>query len=138
MVVPHSSSPRLPIAMPHYSRALHECNIIETLECEKSFTKLKEYMSRAPLLSTHEPSETLMIYLSVSFTAVSLVLIRQPTSAEHPVYYVSKALQDIVARYSDIKRLALALVVLEASNFFFISLFSKSYPPFVGGCFSPE
>ncbi|CAL8117166.1 unnamed protein product [Prunus armeniaca] len=38
-----------------------------------------------------------MIYLTVSATAVSSVLIRPKESAEHPVHYVSKALQDTEA-----------------------------------------
>ncbi|CAL8991177.1 unnamed protein product, partial [Prunus brigantina] len=38
---------------------------------------------RAPLLSTPEPGDTLMIYLSVSATAVSSVLIQTKEGAEH-------------------------------------------------------
>ncbi|KAI5323200.1 hypothetical protein L3X38_032272 [Prunus dulcis] len=40
------------------------------------------------------------------------MLIRPKESAEHPVHYVSKALQDAEVRYPDIKKLAFALVVL--------------------------
>ncbi|CAL8992900.1 unnamed protein product [Prunus brigantina] len=86
-------------------------SITWTAECDKAFNELKEYMSRAPLLSTHEPGDTLMIYLSISATAVSSVLIQTKESAEHPVHYVSKALQDAEARYPDIEKLAFALVV---------------------------
>ncbi|CAL9031802.1 unnamed protein product, partial [Prunus brigantina] len=86
-------------------------SITWTAECDKAFNELKEYMSRAPLLSTPEPGDTLMIYLSISATAVSSVLIQTKEGAEHPVHYVSKALQDAEARYSDIEKLAFALVV---------------------------
>ncbi|CAL9018618.1 unnamed protein product, partial [Prunus brigantina] len=86
-------------------------SITRTAECDKAFNELKEYMSRAPLLSTPEPGDTLMIYLSISTTAVSSVLIQTMEGAEHPVHYVSKALQDAEARYSDIEKLAFALVV---------------------------
>ncbi|CAL9018622.1 unnamed protein product, partial [Prunus brigantina] len=86
-------------------------SITWTAECDKAFNELKEYMSRAPLLSTPEPGDTLMIYLSISTTAVSSVLIQTMEGAEHPVHYVSKALQDAEARYSDIEKLAFALVV---------------------------
>ncbi|CAL9011062.1 unnamed protein product [Prunus brigantina] len=74
-------------------------SITWTAECDKAFSELKEYMSRAPLLSTPEPGDTLMIYLSVSATAVSAVLIQTKEGAEHPVHYVSKALQDAEVRY---------------------------------------
>ncbi|CAL8992712.1 unnamed protein product [Prunus brigantina] len=82
-----------------------------TAEGDKAFSELKEYMSRAPLLSTPEPGDILMIYLSISPTAVNSVLIWPKKSAEHPVHYVSKALQDAEVRYPDIEKLAFALVV---------------------------
>ncbi|KAI5313056.1 hypothetical protein L3X38_042230 [Prunus dulcis] len=86
-------------------------NITWTAECETAFSELKEYMGRAPLLSTPEHGDVLVIYLSVSASAVSSVLIRSKDNAEHPVHYVSKALQDAEVRYPDIEKLAFALVV---------------------------
>ncbi|CAL8174647.1 unnamed protein product [Prunus armeniaca] len=62
-------------------------SITWTAECDKAFNELKEYMSRAPLLSTPEPGDTLMIYLSISATA------------------------DAKVWYPDIEKLAFALVV---------------------------
>ncbi|KAM1773354.1 hypothetical protein ACFX12_042864 [Malus domestica] len=59
-----------------------------TEECAKAFRNLKEYMSKAPLLSKPEDS-----------------------GVERPVYYASKALQDAETRYSNIEKLALALVM---------------------------
>ncbi|CAL2277496.1 unnamed protein product [Prunus armeniaca] len=86
-------------------------SITWTAECDKAFSELKEYMSRAPLLSTPKPGDIFMIYLSISATAVISVLIRPEESAEHPVHYVSKVLQDAVVRYPNIEKLAFALVV---------------------------
>ncbi|CAL2237942.1 unnamed protein product [Prunus armeniaca] len=68
-------------------------SITWTAECNKAFNEL------------------LMIYLSISATAVSSVLIQTKNGAEHPVHYVSKALQDAEVRYPDIEKLAFALVV---------------------------
>ncbi|KAM2433749.1 hypothetical protein PS1_023926 [Malus domestica] len=82
-----------------------------TEECAKAFRNLKEYMSKAPLLSKPEVGDTLIIYLSVSASAVSSVLIRMDSGVERPVYYASKALQDAETRYSNIEKLALALVM---------------------------
>ncbi|KAI5333676.1 hypothetical protein L3X38_023808 [Prunus dulcis] len=86
-------------------------NITWTAECETAFSELKEYMGRAPLLSTPEHGDILVIYLSVSASTVSSVLIRLKDNAEHPVHYVSKALQDAEVRYPDIEKLAFSLVV---------------------------
>ncbi|CAL2230109.1 unnamed protein product [Prunus armeniaca] len=49
-------------------------------------------MSKAPLLSKPLPGEVLLLYLSVSSTTISSVLIRKPEKAELPIFYVSKAL----------------------------------------------
>ncbi|KAM1268624.1 hypothetical protein ACFX2I_000855 [Malus domestica] len=82
-----------------------------TDECAKAFKNLKDYMSKAPLLSKPEVGDTLIIYLSVSTSVVSSVLIRNDGNVERPVYYVSKDLQDAETRYSNIEKLALALVM---------------------------
>ncbi|KAM1481795.1 hypothetical protein ACFXTO_034177 [Malus domestica] len=80
-------------------------------ECAKAFKNLKNYMSKAHLLSKPEVGDTLIIYLSVLALAVSSVLIRNDGNVEWPIYYASKALQDAETRYSNIEKLALALVM---------------------------
>ncbi|XP_020421438.1 uncharacterized protein LOC109949730 [Prunus persica] len=86
-------------------------NIIWTAECDKAFQDLKDYMGKAPLLSKPLPGEILSLYLSVSSTAVSSVLIRKSEKADLPIFYVSKALQSAELRYPPLEQLALALVV---------------------------
>ncbi|KAI5352093.1 hypothetical protein L3X38_004984 [Prunus dulcis] len=86
-------------------------NIIWTAECDRAFQDLKNYMNKAPLLSKPLPGEILSLYLSVSNTAMSSVLIRIPEKAELPIFYVSKALQSAEVRYPPLEQLALALVV---------------------------
>ncbi|XP_034212942.1 uncharacterized protein LOC117625504 [Prunus dulcis] len=63
-------------------------NITWTAKCDTAFSELKEYMGRAPLLSTPKHGDILVIYLSVSASAVSSMLIRSKDNAEHPVHYV--------------------------------------------------
>ncbi|KAM2481839.1 hypothetical protein PS1_005304 [Malus domestica] len=97
----------------HFFKALkgNKKYITWTEECAKAFRNLKEYMRKAYLLSKPEVGDTLIIYLSVSASAVSPVLIRKDSEVERPVYYASKALQDAETRYSNIEKLALALVM---------------------------
>ncbi|KAI5321259.1 hypothetical protein L3X38_030330 [Prunus dulcis] len=73
-------------------------DITWTAECDNAFQDLKNYMSKAPLLSKPLPGEILYLYLSVSGTAVSSVLIQKPEKAELPIFYVSKALQSAELR----------------------------------------
>ncbi|KAM2606354.1 hypothetical protein TB2_035045 [Malus domestica] len=82
-----------------------------TDECAEAFKNLKDYMSKAYLLSKPEVGDNLIIYISVSASAVSFVLIRKDGNVERPVYYASNALQDAETRYSNIEKLALALVM---------------------------
>ncbi|KAM1089809.1 hypothetical protein ACFX19_017735 [Malus domestica] len=82
-----------------------------TDECAEAFKNLKDYISKAHLLSKPEVGDTLIIYLSVSASAVSSVLIRNDGNVERHVYYASKTLQDAETRYSNIEKLALALVM---------------------------
>ncbi|KAM3016368.1 hypothetical protein FF2_000399 [Malus domestica] len=82
-----------------------------TDECVEAFKNLKDYMSKALLLSKPEVGDTLIIYLSVSASAVSSILIQNDGNVERPVYYTSKVLQDVETWYSNIEKLALALVM---------------------------
>ncbi|KAM0963810.1 hypothetical protein ACFX2A_023251 [Malus domestica] len=97
----------------HFFKALKGSKkyITWTDECVETFKNLKDYMSKAHLLSKPEVGDILIIYLSVSASAVSSVLIQKDGNVERPVYYASKALQDAETRYSNIEKLTLALVM---------------------------
>ncbi|KAM1830372.1 hypothetical protein ACFX14_023077 [Malus domestica] len=97
----------------HFFKALKGSKkyITWTDECAEAFKNLKNYMSKAHLLSKLEVGDTLIIYLSVSTSTVSSVLIRKDGNVERPVYYANKALQDAEIRFSNIEKLVLALVM---------------------------
>ena len=54
--------------------------------------------------------EPLLLYLLVSYNAVSVVLAKDLSEDQHPIYYVSKSLLDPKNRYSYLEKLILALV----------------------------
>ena len=60
-----------------------------TDECEEAFVKLKEYLTKLPLLRPSVMGEKLYLYLRVSNTAVSSALIREEENVQKPVYYTS-------------------------------------------------
>ena len=70
---------------------------------------IKEYLTRAPMLTTPEPREDLFMYLSVSDHAVNAVLLRDQ-GVQQLVYYISKTLVDAEIRYLPLEKLVLALV----------------------------
>ena len=61
-------------------------------ECVLAFQKLKEYLSRPPIMSWLEVHEVLFAYIVVAPHAVSLVLIRVDSKVQRLVYYVNKSL----------------------------------------------
>lgn len=80
-------------------------------ECEEAFKKLKEYLANPPLLSRPTEGEILYLYLAVSPSAVSSVLVREDSGVQKPVYFTSKALHGAEERYPRIEKLAFALII---------------------------
>ena len=78
---------------------------------ENALQALKEYMSSAPALAKPEKGDVLSLYLAVSSTAVSAVLVKDHEGTQYPIYYVSKSLLDAESRYSHLEKLILALIM---------------------------
>ena len=78
-------------------------------ECERAFQDLKEYLMRAPMLTTPELGEDLFMYLSVFDHTISVVRLRDQ-GVQQLVYYISKTLVDAETRYLPLEKLVLALV----------------------------
>ena len=54
--------------------------------------------------------DTLLMYLAVSPTAISSVLVREEGTIQRPVYYVSKLVKDAKTRYTRVEKIILALL----------------------------
>ncbi|CAA7059312.1 unnamed protein product [Microthlaspi erraticum] len=80
-------------------------------KCEDAFKQLKEYLTTPPILVKPEEGETLFLYIAISSTAVSGVLVREDRGEQRPVFYVSKTLNDAETRYPTLEKLALAVVI---------------------------
>ena len=78
-------------------------------ECEEALAKLKEYLTKPPLLSPSVMGEKLFLYLAVSNTAVSSTLIREDGNVQKPVYYTSQAFQGAEASYPRMEKIAFTL-----------------------------
>ena len=68
-------------------------------------------MGSQPILSKSVPGEILYIYLAVSDSKVSSLLIREEDKVQKHIYYMSHALLDVEMRYPMIEKMALALVI---------------------------
>ena len=68
-------------------------------------------MSSSPLLSPSKTGEELYLYLAVSSSAVSSALIHEEECIQKPVYYTSRALKGVEESYSNMEKLAFALLI---------------------------
>ena len=75
-----------------------------------TFEELKKYLSRPSVLSKPKKKEVLYVYLAVIDYAVSLVLVRNESGVQRPVYYFSKSLHEAKTRYLPLKNVVLTIV----------------------------
>ena len=82
-----------------------------TNESEMAFQQLKKYLGSPLLLVVPSMGEDLILYLSMSPIATSVVLIMDEDIVLKPLYYVSKVLIGVETRYLKIEKLAYALMI---------------------------
>ncbi|CAJ2646924.1 unnamed protein product [Trifolium pratense] len=97
-------------ALPLFKLLRKEAVFEWTDECEQALQHLKKALSEPSVLSRPDVEEVLYIYLSVASEAVSAALVRETTEGQKPVYFTSKALQGPELRYTQIEKVALALI----------------------------
>ena len=97
--------------LPFFKPLCEGNNLVWIDECEKTFQELKKYMGSPLILSKPISGENLYIYLTMSDSTVSSVLIREEGIVEKPIYYVGYALFDAKTRYPMVEKMALALVI---------------------------
>ncbi len=95
---------------PFFKVLKHPKDFLWTAECQVAFDQLKEYLASPPLLSKPQEGEMLYLYLAVSPTAVSAVLVREEAKLQKPVYYISRVLRDAETRYTKAEKIAFALL----------------------------
>ncbi|GKV01449.1 hypothetical protein SLEP1_g14000 [Rubroshorea leprosula] len=82
-----------------------------TTKCQVAFDELKAYLNSLPLLTKAQEGEILYLYLRISDTAISSVLVREVGKQQQLVYYASKVLQGAEQKYLIVEKVALTVVV---------------------------
>jgi hypothetical protein len=84
-------------------------------EQSKAFVELKEYIEKMAILSPPSPSESLLLYVAASKAAVSAALVREVEAEKGKlqclVYFVSEALSGSKFLYSELEKIAYAVVM---------------------------
>ncbi|RDX83570.1 Retrovirus-related Pol polyprotein from transposon 17.6, partial [Mucuna pruriens] len=86
-------------------------NFVWTEECEEAFLKFKAMLASPLVLTRPVEGIPLHLYISVSDTTVSAVLVQEREGNQRPIYFISKVLQGAELRYQKIEKAALAVVV---------------------------
>jgi len=79
-------------------------------ECEKVFQHLKTSLTSPPILYKPDIRQSLLVYITATDHTVSTALVQDITSTQHPVYFVSRTLQDPETRYQMVEKLVLSLM----------------------------
>ena len=84
-------------------------------EQKKAFRELKDYLENLTKMTSPNPQETLLLYTSASQTAVSAALVVERTiegrQKQLPIYFASEALFGSKLFYSELKKIAYAVVM---------------------------
>ncbi|GKD96069.1 reverse transcriptase domain-containing protein [Tanacetum coccineum] len=91
-------------------KCIKKCDFHWTPKAEQAFKQLKQHLSELPLLVAPKPKKELIVYLSASYGAVSVVLMTERGTVQTPVYFISRALQGPELNYAPMEKLVLALV----------------------------
>nr|GEV36193.1 hypothetical protein [Tanacetum cinerariifolium] len=86
-----------------------------TSDCGQSFhqpnwSEHRNHLSELPLLVAPKPKEELIVYLSASYGAISVVLTTERGVVQTPIYFVSRALQGPKLNYTPMEKLVQSLV----------------------------
>jgi hypothetical protein len=80
----------------------------------EAFRQLKNYMATKLLVKVPDPEAPLLLYLAASEHAVSGVLVHEkeegPKVIQRPVYFVSEALSRAKLNYTEIEKIACAVL----------------------------
>ncbi|KAF8053092.1 hypothetical protein N665_1464s0002 [Sinapis alba] len=71
---------------------------------------MKQYLTTPPVLCKPEEGYILSLYIDVSSTAVSSVLIRDDRGEQRPIFYTSKRMTSSETRYPTLEKMSLAVV----------------------------
>ena len=77
---------------------------------QASFDALKDSLTKASLMYTPDYQRDFNLYLAAADTTIAMVLIQEVDGIEHPIYYLSRNLNDTESKYSYVEKLALAAV----------------------------
>ena len=77
---------------------------------QASFDAVKDHLVRASLMYPPNYQNDYFLYIVAAETTIAMVLVQAEDGIQHPIYYLSRNLNDTEVKYSYVEKLALAAV----------------------------
>jgi hypothetical protein len=103
--------------LPFFKLLKHQEKFVWTPEADQALAKLKDFLSKPPVLTAPRKGEQLLLYLAATNHVVSTAIIVKRQEDGHaypvqqPVYFVSEVLSESKARYQPVQKLLYALLI---------------------------
>jgi hypothetical protein len=103
--------------LPFFKLLKHQEKFVWTLEADQALVRLKDFLSKPPVLTAPHKQEQLLLYLVATTHVVSTAIIVERQEDSHtypvrrPVYFVSEVLSESKARYQLVQKLLYAVLV---------------------------
>jgi hypothetical protein len=114
MFIPRAAEGSLP-----FFQVLKSTKNFQRSETQKqAFRELKDYLSNMTKMCPPEPRSPLLLYVSASNSAVSTVLVQEKKEGklkQIPVYFTSEALSGSKIFYSELEKIAYAVIMARGS-----------------------
>ena len=98
-----------------FFKTLRNAKFIWGEEQSQAFKSLKQYLQNMIKLTSPEPKDTLLLYIAALASAISAVLVLEREIEGHkkqlPVYFVSEALGGSKLLYSELEKIAYAIIM---------------------------
>ena len=89
---------------------------------QDSFYVVKDTLVQASLMYPPNYQSDYFLYIAMTDTNIAMVLVQEEDGIEHPIYYLSRNLNDMEVKYSYIEKLALAAIQAIQKIFHYILL----------------
>jgi hypothetical protein len=102
------------------------------VEQEEAFKDLRNYLEEAAVMSKPSPKADLLLYIATTNTAVSTVLVEErievDTLKHFPIYYVFEALSGSMLFYSEMEKMAYAVIMAKRKLHHYFQSHNVSVP----------
>jgi hypothetical protein len=103
--------------LPFFKLLKHQEKFVWTPEADQALARLKDFLSKPPVLTAPRKKEKLLLYLTATTHVVSTAIVVERQEDGHaypvqrPVYFVSEVLSESKAQYQPVQKLLYAVLI---------------------------